>query len=81
MKADEMFERLGYDKTNEVPDSSHNYNLQYSNGIDLICFDYKNKAVTKFYFGYEDISPEDITLKELQAINEKVKELGWNEIN
>jgi len=66
-KADEMFEKLGYEK---------------------ICGDYLECGYigdnhNRIMFSNEKTINgklcEDLTMKELQAINEKVKELGWNE--
>lgn len=73
-KADEMFQELGYEKEE-----------RYSNSIEYIGED--EDSIT-FINGYEfdddkciriNKSNEYITTQELQAINEKVKELGWNE--
>ena len=69
-KADEMFKKLDYIEhykhtDNEVyrTDSSHCLGK-------TIIFQYKNKRICM---------PQIINMQELQAINEKVKELGWNE--
>lgn len=75
-KADEMFEKLGYEK---MEDSKTNIGCIYVNykkysmfqTIVKIIFHYKTKKIT--------IANEYMTMQELQAINEKVKELGWNE--
>lgn len=69
-KADEMFEELGY----EI-DSCKNAILYEGNDKEI---DFVENADTKG----KEIWIDDfhiITMKELQAINEKVKELGWNE--
>ena len=75
MSADEMIEKLGYKKKN----------------LDIIFSrfweEWENEDLAKtFSFNTEyetiDITDENkygITMQELQAINEKVKELGWNE--
>jgi hypothetical protein len=73
MKADEMFEKLGYKKKETDLEQ-----IQYKNELNnIICFDltYHTVAVFNYYDGFEYI-----TMQELQAINEKVKELGWNEL-
>ena len=76
-KADEMFEKLGY--TKQEDEFSIFY---YQNNI------VKQKYGFDFYKDDKEIYPvcyarnEEpiyITIQELQAINEKVKELGWNE--
>ena len=67
-KADKIFEELGYIEhykniDNEVyrTDSSHFLGK-------TIIFQYKDKRICL---------PQIINMQELQAINEKVKELGW----
>ena len=62
-KADEMFEKLGYEKFYENSDT-----IRYSNGNSII-IEFRNglKAFDKSNYG--------ITMQELQAINAKVKEL------
>ena len=70
-KADKMFEKLGYeiDSTYEV--KGH---LYYCEDYTKIDFDLERKNFYKYnYGGYR--SP--ISMQELQAINEKVKELRW----
>lgn len=66
-KADEMFEKIGYEKFFENKDV-----IRYSND---------NSIIIEFYNGAKgfDKSIYAINIQELQAINEKVKELGWNE--
>lgn len=65
MKADEMFESLGYKL-----DVKNDRLIKYARGLDNIIF-YKN--VEGVY------SNTTLLRKQLQAINQKVKELGWNE--
>ena len=80
-KADEMFKELGYEKQE----------IYYNSDIDTIKYlrpgKYSSNVELKFngktvvvYFG-ENNSAGNITMDILQAINEKVKELGWNENN
>lgn len=69
-KTDEIFEKLEYGKYEDLR-KIHYINKEN----ERIIF---NKDIRKFYKEsdeYEDY----ITMQELQAINEKVKELGWNE--
>lgn len=61
-EADEMFEKLGYEKNLATYINTNN---------KVITFDYVFEEVL---FGHSII-----TMEELEAINEKVKELGWNE--
>ena len=72
-KADEMFEELGYEVSNSefVEELDTTTNTIVDNGYIKIIF-YNNKTMI--------IDADDIlNMQELQAINEKVKELGWNE--
>ena len=81
--ADEMFEELGYEKQEDK------YRIEY-----FLKQNYTHFVVTKriaFYKVEKDICLEqwnvtegieistNITMQELQAINKKVKELGWYE--
>lgn len=73
--ADEMFEELGYEilfKNEKM--------IQYEfEGFYMdteIKFDLKGKIVLKEYSTGES---QEITMEELQVINKKVEELGWNE--
>lgn len=72
-EADEMFEKLGYEK---YESSKYSGYYQYDKNDNTICILFiKNKrAVALRYDGSE--APA-ITIQELQAINEKVKELKW----
>lgn len=71
MSAKEMFEKLGY---KEQADSEH---IFYINDNYIfrcqIAFDLAEKTFD-VHIGY---AANDITMKELQAINKKCKELGW----
>lgn len=62
-KADEMFDEIGYEKIHD-----NKRRITYKNFFGKIEFYMKNKWIyTNF----------NIEMQELQAINEKVKELGW----
>lgn len=68
-RADKMFEKLGY-----IKESDYYYHSKEETKRKHIRFlkNYKEVIVeSKLNFSYE------ITMQELQAINEKVKELGW----
>ena len=75
--ADEMFEELGYKLVTEL-DHTLEYKKQLENYSKFIKFDLLDKEFTTFNYVVTDIQSY-ITMQELQAINEKVKELGWNE--
>lgn len=72
-KADEMFEELGYENIID----NDNY-IQYEfEGIYMdneIIFDLKGKTIKKEYSTGES---QEINIQEIQAINEKCKELDW----
>lgn len=70
-KADEMFEKLGYEKQRTYLDIQ-----LYKNKNDYaeITFDLRDKTICVSNDENEAIY---FTMQELQAINEKVKELGW----
>jgi hypothetical protein len=72
-KADIMFEELGYKKADGLNDNFVIWYIfkQYSN-INRICFNIIDKKI-HFELDY------DISIKELEAIVEKCKELGWYE--
>ena len=70
--ADKMFKELGY-----TEDESYNlisYEKDEGQHLYTIVFDTANKT---FYKG-STCQDDAILMQELQAINEKVKELGWN---
>lgn len=70
--ADEMFEKLGYEKV-----SDDKYSIEYREILDDDLFEInfwkEDKTISKNY--YRDMGY--ITLQELQAINKKCQELGW----
>ena len=77
-KADEMFEELGYRKRQkgnyiEYIKANNSVNEEY-----VISFMMKTIMATLYVNGYLK-KPLALEIGELQAINEKVKELGWNE--
>lgn len=69
-KADKIFEELGY----TVEEATRNIFIYIDNGeyIDHSFVIHKESKSITFY-------KQLTTIKELQAINEKVKELGWLE--
>ena len=75
-KADKMFEELGYKKEEE---QNIIYTQKFPNGEKWICFE-KNSIAKSFFGVFEqagDRMPLIFDMQELQAINEKCKELGW----
>lgn len=75
-KADEMFEKLGYEKQENDWAIKYKYVKVLGKTKYCIAFDsFERKIVT---FGFEDREfRKEISMQELQAINEKVKELDW----
>ena len=71
-KADEMFEKLGYEK-----DDNYLAHLDYRKSTIEKVISFRNDNTIGVFNYYDNFEP--ITMQELQAINEKVKELGWNE--
>lgn len=81
-KADEMFKKLGYKK---VTKNFYNY-LEYTKRENedlqlVVSFNGQSKIFmcAMYQFGEVKSRAMATTMQELQAINEKVKELGWNE--
>lgn len=72
-KADEMFKELGYEKETEY-DYEFIYRKYEKHIFKFIRFWKLDKEVIK---QDEDGRYMGISMQELQAINEKVKELGW----
>lgn len=71
--ADELFEELGYEKKNL--DIIHSRFWEEWENQDLAKTLSFNNHYETFYITDEDGC--GITMKELQAINKKVEELGW----
>ena len=70
--ADKIFKELGY-----TEDESYNlisYEKDEGEHLYTIVFDTANKT---FYKG-STCQDDAISMQELQAINEKIKELGWD---
>lgn len=73
-EADEMFEKLGYEK---YKSSKYVGYYQYDENSNTICILFiKNKKAVALR--YDGSTAPAITMEELQAINKKCKELGWN---
>ncbi len=70
-KVDEMFEKLGYEKGYAQLGTLE----YYKDDDNVIYFHTKDNSFHKS--GKYDGMCDYITMPELQAINEKIKELGW----
>ncbi len=75
MKAKGMFKKLGY-KYNYYKDIDGNEIISYWKNIDGENFEIEFNLTLKIFRVYWN---HNITLKELQAINKQVEELGWKE--
>ena len=75
MNADEMFEKLGY-KKEKYDEIVFYYQLNGASEKYGIEFDLDNKEITPLCKSKENQAIY-ISIQELQAINEKCKELGW----
>ena len=76
-KADEMFKKLGYRK-----DIDNEYEIEYIMPNNYyINFNKNFISIEKGQYNEEinNFTARPLTRAELQAINEKVKELGWYE--
>lgn len=71
-KADEMFKELGYRKI-----GADNYTCNYENKRHSHIYFYKKSKTLDLASNYDN--NKILPLAQLQAINEKVKELGWIE--
>ena len=73
-KADEMFKKLGYKINNLSNSHIIQYKIDRDNEFHFVYIR------IDFYKRLKNINIDGtISMEELQAINEKVKELGWNE--
>lgn len=80
LTADEMFEKLGYEKIDKKGLKYIQYVRQINkNTKENITFHKTFKKVEVYFYDYEDYEEltKPIAMQELKAINEKVKELGW----
>ena len=76
-KADAMFEELGYKKYDGLQSCRYVRYCDIVNGEKEYIIFSKNKKTVRFQYLYTHAS-KSINMQELKAINEKVKELGWN---
>ena len=80
MNADEMFEKLGYEKCSAIDDEEDiTFSRRTEKYIEYIIFDKLEKSVATWRgcLCCNTIQYQAINMEELQAINKKVEELGW----
>lgn len=76
-KADEMFEKLDYIKYEDEYICKYEYDKA---GLEMIIeFNLKYSTITISMYDKDEKRrhPPEITMQELQAINQKCRELGW----
>ena len=71
-KADEMFKKLGFEEIEKYNNGISYYRDNDLEEDEIEFIDYENIGKTVNFNMFSGI-----TMQELQAINEKVKELGW----
>lgn len=78
--AKEMFEKLGYEKVNEAPllwqfnDGGFIKNIEFSKTLECITF-----SNYEYYNDGKSQEEHRINIRELQAINQQIKELNWDD--
>lgn len=80
LTADEMFEKLGYEKIDKKGLKHIQYVRQINkNTKENITFHKTFKKVEVYFYDYEDYDEltKPIAMQELKAINKKVEELEW----
>ena len=80
MKADKMFEELGYKKITKNFYNYMEYTKKENKDTDLvISFDGQSKTFMCAIYPFNEIKSRSLAtnMEELQAINQKCKELGW----
>ena len=75
-EVDRLFEELGYKKIETDGDNVLEYKKQFPGYSKFIRFDLLDRIFTSFY--YMSNMQSYLNMKELQAINKKCEELGWN---
>lgn len=78
-KADEMFEKLDYIKYKDKEVCKYEYDKAGLKMVIEFILRYKTIIISMYDKDEKRHYPPEITKPELQAINEKVKELGWND--
>ena len=79
-KADDMFKELGYKKQTKNFYNYLEYTKQENEDVQLvISFSGQSKSFMCALYQFGEIKSRALatTIQELQAINEKCKELGW----
>lgn len=81
-KADEVFKSLGYEKKEQLDIYNKIWGELYYNKKNMIniSFDFEGHGICVYIKACDETTePAYIVIKELQAINEKCRELGWLE--
>lgn len=76
-KADEMFKKIGYKKKEDKFDIVYDYDNYFKIEFLKLSHTVRIRRKSKSWFKWQEYC--GLHIDELQAINEKLKELGWNE--
>lgn len=77
MSADEMFEELGYEEVTDDWEDIEEKFILYNQNNSYLIFYLESKEFGTFIYP-QNYKCVGINVNELQAINKKVEELGWN---
>lgn len=73
LQADEMFEKLGYIYV------TCEDGFFYYHSLSDTCIHFNTIKKNVSYYDYDSMLSHALNMQELQAINKKVEELGWDE--
>lgn len=79
MEAKDMFEEIGFIYDDSIQDEINYFNKRFISDTNVISFNLKLKRVTAFVESDSPFTPNrpyTLNLKELQAINQQMKEIG-----
>lgn len=83
MNAKEMFEELGYKYVQNNINNVIKYKIKhFISDTNYIMFDLDTKQINCYILSDSPFTPSSdmaISVKELQAINKQIEELGWND--
>ena len=78
MKAEEMFEKLGYTKTSPSKSMLCYENKEAETCITFITNEYKGNRINIYPLGDNFQDSGMLTYSEIMAIQKQCEELGWN---
>ncbi len=80
MSAKEMFEELGFTFDDSLENEINYFNKRFISDTNVINFDLKFRRISAFIESDSPFTPNipyTLSLKEIQAINKQIEELGW----